>query len=131
MEEENKDFEAREGKAEQPTREDILAASRNENKNGDEREKQSFAKAGTLAFSTGLVIAGIILIVTAIRGDRFPVEIMLIVCGMQAVQNIVVAVSNRKLMRLYLILGTVQAIIAVIFLVFWILQLCGVLGAKF
>lgn len=130
MEEENKIPEENAEKPAQLTREEILAASREENKNGDERERQGVAKAGSLAFSTGLLIAGVILIVTAIRDDRFPAEIMLIVCGMQAVQNLVVAHGYRKLRKLYLTLGITQAVIAVIFLVFWILQLCGVWGAK-
>ncbi len=110
----------------QPTREEILATAREENKNGDEREKQCFAKAGTLAFSTGLLIAAVILIVTSIRSDRFPAEIMLMMCGMQAVQSLVVAHGYRKMRKVYLTLGIFEVVCSVLFIVYWILQLCGV-----
>ena len=67
MEEENKDFDAREGKAEQPTREDILAASRNENKNGDEREKQIYKNAIQIAYSIGFILTCVIMLVSSVR----------------------------------------------------------------
>lgn len=115
-----------EEEATQPSREEILAMSREENKKGDEREKQCFAKAGTLAFSAGLLIAAVILIVTSIRNDRFPAEILLMMFGMEAVQSLVIAHGYRKLRKLYFIVGIVQVVCVVCFTVLWILQLCGV-----
>lgn len=110
----------------QPTREEILATARKENNKGDEMEGQWYAKAGTLAFCCGLVLAGIILIVSVFVEDKLRCDILLIVSAMQAVQQIIVGLHNRKLRKVSLITGTVEGICAVIFLVMWILQLCGI-----
>ena len=111
----------------QLSREEILAISREENKHGDEREKQYYLKANALAFSVGLLVAGIIIIVTVLTSGRLPAEILLLTCSMQAVQSIVVAVGTRKLRKMYLVIGITEAVVAVFFLVYWILQLCGVI----
>ncbi len=108
------------------TKEEILEMSRKENENGDEREKQYYVKANSFAFSIGLLVAGIIILVTVITSGRCPAEILLITCAMQAVQSFVVALGNRKMKKLYLTIGIVECVLAVFFLVFWILQLCGV-----
>ncbi|MDE7401766.1 MAG: hypothetical protein K2N17_06920 [Clostridia bacterium] len=129
-ENENKTVEVTEEAVNQPSREEILAMSREENKNGDEKEKRCFEKASALAFSVGLLIAAIILIVTIIRSDRFPSEIMFLMCGMQAVQSLVVAHGYRKMRKVYLAVGIFEVACAVFFLVFWILQLCGVVTLK-
>ena len=88
----------------QLSREEILAISREENKHGDEREKQYYLKANSLAFSVGLFIAGIIIIVTVLTSGRMPAEIFLLICAMQAEQSIVIAVGTRKLRKMYLII---------------------------
>ncbi len=110
----------------QYSREEILAVSREENKNGDERERQYYGKANSLAFSVGLLIAGIVLLVEVNLDRRFPAEILLLTCAMQAVQSFVVAFGNRKFRKLYLTVGIVEAVLSVVFLVLWILQLCGI-----
>lgn len=112
----------------QPTREDVLAASRAENKHGDEMEMQWLAKAGTLAFSFGLLLAGIIELVTVIVKGYSPYEVLLIVCGMQTVNSLIVGIRGaKKTKKLYLALGGTFGVLTVIFTVFWILQLCGVM----
>ncbi len=109
------------------SREEILAASRKENKSFDEREQQAMIKGNSLAMSAGLLIAGIIIIVSVFVKDVFPIEIIVVACGMQAVQSIFIGLSNRKLRKLYLTVGVIEAIAGVCLTVIWILQLCGVM----
>ncbi|MDE7257433.1 MAG: hypothetical protein K2N50_05715 [Clostridia bacterium] len=126
-ENENKTFEVAEEEVAQPTREEILATAREENKDGDEREKQFFVKANSLAVSIGLVFAGLIILVSSLVEKRVPVEVMLIAMAMQSVQAFIAARGVRKTRKLYFAVGIVEAVLAVLFLVIWILQLCGVL----
>ena len=126
-ENENKTFKIAEEEAAQPTREEILATAREENKDGDEREKQFFVKANSLAVSIGLVFAGLIILVSSLVEKRVPVEVMLIAMAMQSVQAFIAARGVRKTRKLYFAVGIVEAVLAVLFLVIWILQLCGVL----
>ena len=126
---ENKPLEATEevgSESSKLTREEILESSRIENKNGDERERAFFAKACSLGFSVGLMLAGIIIIVTVLTSGRLPMEVLMMMSGMQATQSFIVAVGNKKLRKLYLILGIVECVVFVIFCVLWALQLCGV-----
>ncbi len=116
-----------EGEEEPPTKEQILEGVRKENEKGDEREKQELIKANSLAMSVGFFIAGIIIIVSVIVNDVFPVEVLLVTCGMQAVQSIYVGLRNRRLRKLYLTVGIIEAIVGVCLAVLWILQLCGVI----
>ena len=125
-ENENKTVEVAEEEVTQPSREEILAMSRKENKKGDEREGQWYAKAGTFAFCCGLLLAGIILIVSVFAEDKLRCDILLIVSAMQAVQQIIVGLHNRRLRKVSLTAGIVEAVCSVIFLILWILQLCGV-----
>lgn len=111
----------------QLSREDILAMSRNENKNGDEKEQQAYVKAGTFAFSAGLVLAGIILIVSVFVEDKLRLDILLLISAMQAVQQLIVGFSHRKMRKVSLVVGIAEAVCAVMFLVLWIIQLCGVI----
>ena len=110
----------------QPSREEILAISREENKNGDEREKQYFLKANSFAFAIGLLMAGVIILVSSLVENRFPIEVMLIMIAMEAAQSFIAAHGMRKTRIIYLTLGICFAVLAVFFLVFWILTLCGV-----
>lgn len=115
-----------EGEEEPPTKEQILAGVRKENEKGDEREKQDLVKANSLAMSVGLLIAGIIILVSTLVKDEFPIEIFLVVCGMQAAQSIFVGVKVLRLRKLYLTIGIIECIAFVTFSVLWILQMCGV-----
>ncbi|MDE7380482.1 MAG: hypothetical protein K2N14_05445 [Clostridia bacterium] len=109
----------------QLTREEILATAREENKYGDEREKQFYLKANSFAFCIGLMMAGIIILVTSLVENRFPIEVLLITTAMQSAQSFIAA-RVRKTRKIYLIIGIAEAVCAVSFLVFWILLLCGV-----
>ncbi|MDE6557750.1 MAG: hypothetical protein K2K39_01450 [Clostridia bacterium] len=110
----------------QPSREEILAMSREENKNGDEKEKQYFLKANSFAFCIGLMMSGIIILITSLVENRFPIEVLLITTAMQSAQSFIAARGMRKTRKIYLILGICEAVCAVALLVFWILTLCGV-----
>lgn len=125
-ENENKTAEVTEEEVAQPTREEILAMSREENKNGDEKERQYFLKANSYAFAIGLLMAGIIILVSSLVQNRLPIEVMLIIMAMQSTQFFIAAHGVRKTRKIYLTLGICFAVLAVVFLVFWILQLCGV-----
>ena len=50
-------------------REEILAKSRNENKNQDEMERGALAKAGQYACMAGGIVCGVILLLEAVLGD--------------------------------------------------------------
>ncbi len=108
------------------SRDEILASSRAENKDGDERERQQYGKANTLGFAVGLLVASVIIIVKVVMTDVFPAEILLLTCSMQAAQSIVIGATVRSKRKLYIIIGITEAILAVFFLVFWILQMCGI-----
>lgn len=110
-----------------PSREEILAMSRDENKNGDERERQYFQKGNSAAFATSLLIASAILLAAVIRDDRYPCEIMLLFSAAQAVNSLIISKGAVKTRKLYLVLGILEAVLAVFFLVGWILQMCGVM----
>ena len=114
------------------SREEILAASRKENKYGDEMSMQWRDRAGTLAFSAGLLLSGIVMLVTVLVKNYLPYEVYLIICGMQAVQGLAIGIKcSGKIKKVYLIQGILFAVLAALFLAVWILQLCGVLGADF
>lgn len=108
------------------TKEEILAKSREENKSGDEREKQQYSIANSLGFSIGLMLAGIVVIISVICTDRLPVEVMFVVAAMQSVQAILIGVKVRRQRKLYLTVGIVECVMSVVFLILWILELCGV-----
>lgn len=108
------------------SKEDILAASRKENKNGDERERQGMLSANSLAMSTGLLIGGIVMLVSVIVTGKLPIEIWLVIGGMEAVQFIGNAVKMSKQRVLYIVLSVLMCLCFISFVVLWILELCGV-----
>lgn len=126
MEEENKDFDAREGKAEQPTREDILAASRNENKNGDEREKQIYKNAIQIAYSIGFILTCVIMLVSSVMG-KLSAELMIVYTGMSGTMGLYCGIKFTKRKPLFLACGAVCLFACAVFIVYWILQLCGII----
>lgn len=126
MEEENKDFEERDEKAEQPAREDILAASRNENKNGDEREKQIYKSAIQVAYSIGFILTCVIMLVSSVMG-RLSAELMIVYTGMAGTMGLYCGIKFTKRKPLFLACGAVCILACATFIVYWILQLCGVM----
>ncbi|MGN0823940.1 MAG: DUF6442 family protein [Candidatus Coproplasma sp.] len=108
------------------SKEEILEASRKENKNGDERERQGMLTAQSLAMSTGLFIGGIVILVSVLVTGKISVEIWLILCGMQTTQAIVNAVKMSKQRVIYIVLSVIFALCFIAFCVLWILEMCGV-----
>lgn len=108
------------------SRDEILEISRQENKNGDERERQTYAKASSVAFAVGLLVAGLIILVNVIIKDRLPIEVLLIISSAQAAQSFITAHGVRKTRKLYLTLAILMTVVSVCFLVMWILYLCGI-----
>lgn len=109
-----------------PTREEILAISRRENKNGDEREAQNLLRATGLAYSVGLIVIGIIQIVNAIIDNEIPLELYMIYTAMTATMGLYCGIKTVKHRALFLACGAVCGVCSIIFTVMWILKLCGV-----
>ena len=108
-------------------KEQILAKSREENKHGDERERQQYSVANSLGFAIGLMLAGIVVLVTVVCTGRLPVEVMFLVTAMQAAQSLVIGINVRRQRKLYLMVGVIESAMSLVFLIFWILELCGVM----
>ncbi|MGN1060978.1 MAG: DUF6442 family protein [Candidatus Coproplasma sp.] len=108
------------------SKEEILAASRKENKNGDERERQGVLTAQSLAMSAGLFIGGIVMIISVLVTGKIPIEIWLVIGGMEAVQFIGDAVKMSKQRVLNIVLSVLMCLCFISFVVLWILELCGV-----
>lgn len=110
----------------QPTREEILAISRAENKNGDERERDIYKTAIQIAYSVGLLLTGIIIFVASIF-DSLPTELMIVYMGMSAATGLYCGIKSAQKRKLLLSCGVICSLLCVFFIVFWILELCGVL----
>lgn len=109
-----------------PSREQILAISRKENKKGDEREVQENLKGMGFAYSVGILICGIVYLVDVLAGRETPVELMMAYMGMTAVWAIYYAVKTSKHRALFVACGVLSTVTFLFFTVFWILKLCGV-----
>lgn len=116
-----------EGEAVQPSREEILAASRKENKNGDEMDVQNYRRGMQLAYSVGVILVGIVTIVHTILDGKMPVEIWAIYLGMQATWTLYYTIKSNKYKPLFIACAVISLIAFAFFAVYWILQLCGVL----
>lgn len=108
------------------SKEDILAASRKENKNGDERERQGMLTAQSLAMSVGLLVVAIVMLVSTFVKGKIPFEIMMIYTSILTTQSIVNAVKMSKLRVLYIFSGVTIGLGFIASALFWIVELCGV-----
>lgn len=108
------------------SKEEILAASRKENKNGDERERQGMLTANSLAMSVGILVIGIIILISVIVKDKFPYEVWVIYGSILTTQAIVNAVKMSRLRVFYIVSSVLLGLCSIAFTVFWILELCGV-----
>ena len=109
-----------------PSREQIFAISRKENKKGDEREVQENLKGMGFAYSVGILICGIVYLVDVLTGRETPFELMMAYTGMTAVWAIYYAVKTSKHRALFVACGVLSTVAFLFFTVFWILKLCGV-----
>lgn len=108
------------------SREEILAISRKENKNGDEREAQALRKGYQLAFSVGVLLIGVIVLVKVILSGKMPAELWIVYMAMLATWSLYYSVKTGKHKGLFIASGTLSFIACVFWTVYWILQLCGV-----
>lgn len=108
------------------SKEDILAASRKENKNGDERERQGMLTAQSLAMSVGLFVIAIVMLVSLFVKGKLPCEILMIQSAIITTQSIVNAVKNSRYKALYIVSSVIVGLCFIFFALFWIVELCGV-----
>jgi len=108
------------------TKEEILAISRKENKNGDEREKQYLYKAAFTATAIGFILYGIISVVLAVL-DKKSYEMNAVFFAMIGSMYFMFGLKATKRRPLYLAAGCVCIAASVVALVLWILGLCGVM----
>ncbi len=107
------------------SKEEILAKSRKENENGDEREQQALYRAGYAATSIGFFLYGIISVVLAALG-RHSYEMNIVVFAIIGTMYTILGLNNAKHKRVFLTSGIVCILSSVTTLVCWILELCGV-----
>lgn len=110
---------------EQLAREEILANSREENKTGDERERNLYGKGLQIAYSVGLLVMCVVNIVNTIVLDRPPVELWIVYMSMTATSGLYYAIKVGKRRPLFLTCGIIGGIGCVFCTVVWILELCG------
>ncbi len=108
------------------SREEILAISRKENKNGDERDVQVYRQGMQIACSVAIILVGIITLVRVIMGDNIPTELWIVYMGMMATWTIYYAVKSGKNKVLFICCGVLCSVCFVTFTTLWILGLCGV-----
>ncbi len=123
---ENKPLETTEEANSQPTREEILAISREENKNGDEMDRHVYKTAIQIAYGVGLLLTGIVILVSTIFSE-LPTELMIVYMGMAGATGMYCGVKFTRRRALFLASGVICLISCVAFIVIWILQLCGVM----
>lgn len=109
-----------------PSREQILEGSRKENKRGDEREQQTYNKALVLGYAVGMIFLAIVMLVTVFVEDRVPTELYMCYSSVYATSGLYYGIKASKRRGFFLACGILGVITCIIFIVFWILQLCGV-----
>ena len=77
-------------------KDDILKKSRDENKNGDEREEKIKLRSYATSSAIGALICMVIVIVEGAIFDRSTTPIWIIYCGMMFSKNIIDAVILKK-----------------------------------
>lgn len=120
---ENEEFEQ---KADALTKEEILAKSREENKNGDEMQKSGAKIAAGIAISVGMVIACLVMVLSLIFDAEVPMAVSIIVFAILSAYFIFLGIKGSKFRKFLLACGILVAICDVILIVLWILELCGV-----
>ena len=92
-------------------------------------ELKSF-KLNRIAFGVSAVLAVITFSVSAFVQNCLPLEILFVAAATLALHNIITAFNKTKDRRtsvVYGIIGLIEAVLAVLFLVCLILQRCGVM----
>ncbi len=108
------------------SKEEILAKSREENKNGDEREQQYLYKGAYLATAVGFLLYGIISVVLAIY-EKQSYEMNVVTFAIIGTMYTIFGLKTTKRKPLFLCAGIICITASAFALVCWILQLCGVI----
>lgn len=87
-------------------KEEILAKSREENKDGDEREKQFLYKCAYIATAVGLILYGIISVVLAFT-DEMSYEMNIVTFAIIGTMYTIFGVKTTKRKPLFLAAGIV------------------------
>lgn len=111
----------------QPSREEILAMSREENKNGDEMKKNIYKTGAYLGFRVGVLIAIIFSAVDLIvnKGNTLLLPLYCVIFGMMATNCIYIGIKEKK--KGLFAIAVVLAVMVVILTVLSILILFGVM----
>ncbi len=108
------------------SKEEILAQSRKENKDGDEREQQYLYKGAYIATAVGFLLYGIISIVLAIF-DKESYEMNVVTFAILGTMYTIFGAKTTKRKPLFLAAGIVCITASVATLICWILQLCSII----
>ena len=103
------------------TKEEILAKSREENKNRDEREKEVFYKAGQQACAVGGLVCMAVIILEAIFGKEFNTSIWAVYLSITGTMLLMKYLSLKK--KHELIFAVLQLALAVCFFVMYVVRL--------
>ena len=105
-------------------KEEILERSRQENKNMDERERDALARAGRVASGVGGLVCGVVLILEAIFAGQVGYAVWAVYLSITGTTLLVKFFRLRRVHEL--IFGLIELVLAAAFLVFYVLQLTGV-----
>ncbi len=108
------------------SRDDILAASRKENKNGDEREQQTYNRALSLGYGVGMIFLAIVMLVTVCVENEVPAELYMCYSAVWATCSLYYGIKATKRRWFFLVSGIIGVMACTFFTVAWILNLCGV-----
>lgn len=110
----------------QPSREQILAISREENKNGDEMKKDIYKTAARLSFRVGIIIAVIVSALCLIfkTSEELMLPLYSVIFGMVSAHYLYVGKKENK--KTVFGLAVAMAVCAVLLLAVWVLMLFGI-----
>ena len=111
----------------QLSREEILAASRKENRNGDERDSKIYLRGTQIALSVAMLLMGVIQLVCVFLNRAVPAELWLVYMGMLATWSLYYGIKSGKRRPLFISCGVLCSLVFAGFTTIWILQLCGVM----
>lgn len=105
-------------------KEDILKKSRQENKNGDEREQKIQLRSDAISSAIGGLICMVFVFLESYLFDRSAAMIWAIYSGMMFSQSIMNAVKLKR--RIDIVLSVIWGIVLILNIVFYILDNIGI-----
>ena len=104
-------------------KDDILQKSREENKNGDEREEKIKLRSYAISAAIGALLSMIFVFIENVILDRNTTLIWIIYCGMMFSKNILDAIKLKK--KSDIVLSVLWGLCFVIYIVIYILNNIG------